>query len=88
MLKRLFLISLLLLLVNCVSAGKIGYLVPAEKDTKPLPQNVVGQYCGTILIGITDNLNAQLKNQNNATNKDVAVIYDQGFASACLQIRK
>ncbi len=90
MIKK-FVISLVTLyFINCVSLGKVGYLVPAENDTKEVSDEVAGQKCGTLVINIFDDVNRDLESQGQAatSQKNVAVVFEQGAFSGCMQLRK
>ncbi|MCW7475209.1 hypothetical protein CH354_11310 [Leptospira levettii] len=86
--KKIFLFGILVLLSNCVTAGKVGYLVPAENDSAELSDTVLGEKCGTIIIGIYDDVFADAKAKGNVKNQNVGLKWESGFTSACAQLRK
>ncbi|TGM78152.1 hypothetical protein EHR01_06705 [Leptospira mtsangambouensis] len=86
--KKIFLFGIIVFLSNCVTAGKVGYLVPAENDSAELSETVLGEKCGTIIIGIYDDVFADAKARGNVKNQNVGLLWDAKFASACAQMRK
>lgn len=90
MIKKFVICLVTFYFINCVSLGKVGYLVPAENDTKEVSDEVVGQKCGTIVINIFDDVNKNLEAQGQASisQKNVAVVFEQEAFSGCMQLRK
>ena len=89
MLKKIFLIGIILLFVDCLTVGKVGYVAPAEKDVEPVPTQVVGEFCALVVVDMLDNLNSQLKSQNVTSLKGTTLVFKQGFFSKnCLHATK
>lgn len=86
--KKIFLLGIIVFLSNCVTAGKVGYVVPAENDSAELSETVLGEKCGTIIVGIYDDVLADAKAKGNVKNQNVGLLWNTEFASACAQIRK
>ncbi|MCW7487764.1 hypothetical protein [Leptospira meyeri] len=86
--KKIFLLGMIVFLSNCVTAGKVGYLVPAENDSAELSDTVLGEKCGTIIIGIYDGVFADAKAKGNVKNQNVGLKWDTNFGSSCAQLRK
>ncbi|PJZ44604.1 hypothetical protein [Leptospira brenneri] len=86
--KKIFLLGIIVFLSNCVTAGKVGYLVPAENDSAELSETVLGEKCGTIIVGIYDDVFASAKAKGNVKNQNVGLLWSNEFASACAQMRK
>lgn len=86
--KKIFLLGIIVFLSNCVTAGKVGYVVPAEKDSAELSETVLGEKCGTVIIGVYDDVLSDAKAKGNVKNQNVGLQFDTGFASSCAQLRK
>ncbi|EKJ87978.1 hypothetical protein [Leptospira meyeri] len=86
--KKIFLLGIIVFLSNCVTAGKVGYLVPAENDSAELSDTVLGEKCGTIIIGIYDDVFADAKARGNVKNQNVGFKWDTNVGSSCAQMRK
>ncbi|MGE8722822.1 hypothetical protein ACO2KH_14560 [Leptospira terpstrae] len=86
--KKIFLLGIIVFLSNCVTAGKVGYVVPAENDSAELSDTVLGEKCGTVIIGIYDDVLADAKARGNVKNQNVGLQWNADLASGCAQIRK
>ncbi|TGL67810.1 hypothetical protein [Leptospira jelokensis] len=86
--KKIFLLGIIVFLSNCVTAGKVGYVVPAENDSAELSDTVLAEKCGTIIIGIYDDVVSDARAKGNVKNQNVGLQWNSDFASACAQIRK
>ncbi|EMY71160.1 hypothetical protein [Leptospira vanthielii] len=86
--KKIFLLGIIVFLSNCVTAGKVGYIVPAENDSAALSETVLGEKCATVIVGIYDDVLSDAKAKGNVKNQNVGLQWNAEFASACAQIRK
>ncbi|MCG6141682.1 hypothetical protein [Leptospira mtsangambouensis] len=86
--KKIFLFGIIVFLSNCVTAGKVGYLVPAENDSAELSETVLGEKCATIIVGIYDDVLADAKVRGNVKNQNVGLQWNSGVGSSCAQMRK
>lgn len=81
MFKKILILFLVLIIANCFSLGKVGYLVPAENDTAELNGEELAKSCNIFLF------NAVGKANNSLVKTDLNNVgLRLTFGSNCLTI--